>query len=204
MDNKFSIIVDDGEFEDTTSETEDLFSVDFADLNLIETEAKIAKENEKKKTIFKNKPNKVNIMEELGNIPIGRSYEIIDNKLSRNIFKKVASGVGILVFVVVFFLISHMFLNYKFIGENIKGTEKRIGSFSIIPIDYQSNLDELKFGDVIIRISEKQPEWFPFIVSYDKYIYQGRNGYIIYVSNYEGTKTYIQSNDIKYVIPKEE
>lgn len=92
--------------------------------------------------------------------------------------------------------LTFIMMSYRFVPEDIRGTETKIFGFSMISRDYQLPLDELKDGDLVIV--SKSFNWSPIVYDYDIYIYRSHNGNIIFVTGMNGLSKRLEFSDISY------
>ena len=129
----------------------------------------------------------------------GDDFIIIED--NKKHFRGIKSTFKVIFSIIIFILLTiivYISLSFKFIPENIKGSDYRIKNYSIISSSYKPNLDELKQGDEVICI--KNESKFPFVLTFNKYVCQSRNGFVIFVTDESGKKLKIEANDINYIV----
>lgn len=182
------------DISDNSNSSSNIESID----DISNTKKKKAKKNKEKKKRKGKDPGFVNI--ESPTMVGGDDFVIIqDNKKHFRGLKGFIKAIFAIIIFILLTILVYILLSFKFVPENVKGSDYYIKGISVISSNYKPNLDELKIGDEVICIKNDK---LPFVASYDKYTCQSRNSYIIFAVDNAGNKKKLEANSIDYIIRK--
>lgn len=127
------------------------------------------------------------------------NFVVITSK--KSVWKTLLKSIGVILsFILVVFgaLFAYICMYYRLVPGDLKGADYSLNGFSVVSLDYQSNLDELREGDIIIYTKESR-NILPIIINYEPLRYKSRNGAFITCLDKNDHHIKIQSVDIQYV-----
>jgi hypothetical protein len=110
----------------------------------------------------------------------------------------VAKIVALVVVVAAVILAVIFFCYFSVVPGKIQGASYSIGNFSVLPSNFEPNLDELQPGDKVIV---KNSFGIPFTsMGLEELMYSERNGAMLLCVNQKNSSDWIEENKIAYVV----
>lgn len=169
------------------------------------------KKNNKKNKIVDKERKKIKKQQKKDNnvvinIDDGSTYSetedfvIIQDQKKR--FNGLKAFIKFIIAVIIFIILTvavYICLSFKFVPENVKGSDYSVNGYSMISSSYKPNLDELRKNDKVICVNNKSA-FIPIIFDYNVYTCISRNSYMITCEKSNGEKIKIEANNIDYII----